>query len=90
MIAQTEREPYDGAILTSYWNPGVTIVEYTDMADVPTPPDGNTQRLTLRLYDRETLEPLAATVPEALDDQYQVLSDGSTVVLPLWPNPIDQ
>ena len=83
VLATTEREPYDGSIATSYWESDITILEHTELPAVPTPPDAETDRLTLRIYDRETLEPL----PVTLSESFEVLMDGSTVVLPLQSNP---
>ncbi len=41
VISLSEREPYDGAIPTIYWDPGKTIVEYSELppADWPQPAD---------------------------------------------------
>jgi len=60
VLATTEREPYDGLIPTTFWDPGVTVMEFSEIAP-PLPEDlGATDRyyLTLQLYDRETLQKL--------------------------------
>lgn len=80
VVSTTEREPYDGTIPTIYWDPGKTIVEYTELPPAPWPAaeDAGNYRLTLQLYDAETLERLPVTDP----GQGEVAADGQALVLP--------
>ena len=86
VISLSEREPYDGAIPTIYWDPGKTIVEYSELppADWPQPATSDElarYRLTLTVYDAETLEPLPITAPGSA----QIAADGQSAVLPYRP-----
>jgi 4-amino-4-deoxy-L-arabinose transferase-like glycosyltransferase len=82
VLAQTEREPYEGAIATAFWqDPGKTILEYSEVAfDSPeflaqlTAED----RLLLQIYDAETNEKLPVTDPGL----GTVAPDGVTLILP--------
>ena len=81
-LSVTEREPYDGAVATGYWDQGVNIVEWTELppplpATLAEHPDA--YQLTLQLYHRDTVEKLPVTESGGLE----VLPDGATVVLPL-------
>ena len=62
-VTTTEREPYDGVIPTAFWDEGITVVEYSELTppvpDFPAAPDRF--RLTLQMYDGETLEKLPVT-----------------------------
>ena len=89
-LSVSEREPYDGAIPTIYWDPGKIIVEYSELppAPWPQPPDGADAeafwaryRLTLQVYDAETLEPLPVTQAGAAE----TAEDGHTLILPAAP-----
>jgi len=89
-LSVSEREPYDGAIPTIYWDPGKIIVEYSELppAPWPQPPDGADAeafwaryRLTLQVYDAETLEPLPVTQAGAAE----TAEDGHTLILPCCP-----
>ena len=86
-IAVTEREPYDGAVATGYWDQGVHIIEWTELPP-PLPAklaeNPEAYRLTLQLYHRDTFEKLPITE----NGDLEVLPDGVTVVLPLaTPSP---
>lgn len=56
----TETEPYSGFLPTPTWPVTATIVEYTGV-HVPAAGDGAALRLTLQVYDAETLEKLPVT-----------------------------
>ena len=83
MVALTEREPYDGAIPTSFWDVGQTIIEYSEVPMTQEAFDP-TQRyqLTLQIYHAETLEKLPLTAPIELDS----MVDEQTIVLPVPAN----
>jgi hypothetical protein len=73
VLALTEREPYDGAIPTIYWQPNQTIVEYTELprlenARWPQPQSAlqSTEaaaryHIVLQLYRADTLQKLPVT-----------------------------
>lgn len=78
-LAHTEIEPYYGQIPTTFWDPGKTIVEYTMLPPVVLHAEEAAQyRLTLQLYNAESLEKLtiAPRAPETLT------SDGQQIFLP--------
>lgn len=78
-LALTEREPFDGVAPTIYWDPGKTIIEYSDIPpSVANLEDGRYQ-LTLQMYHAETLEKLPAQVLGGAADRL----DGETVGLPI-------
>lgn len=63
IVGATEREPYNEAVRTSYWDPGKTIKEYievepTQALDLQHP---ERYQLTLQLYHSETLAKLPVT-----------------------------
>lgn len=71
VLAITEREPFDGAIPTSFWRPGVTIAEPSDLpVPVQTAVMSGCCRLVLQMYDAETLQklPLTAVTGAASSD----------------------
>jgi len=79
-LSTTEREPYNGALPTTAWPAGSTIMEYTE---VP-PPARHRQdktRLVLQMYDAETLDKLPVTSASGAE----VGQDAHTVVLPVSP-----
>jgi len=85
-LTVSEREPYDGAIPTIYWDPGKTIVEYSEFPPAEWPLAGDEAeaaryRLTLQVYDAETLDPLPVTEAGAAE----VAEDGQTALLPYRP-----
>jgi hypothetical protein len=61
-LAITEREPYDGAIPTTVWRSGITIVEYSQV-DLPAELTACAHycRLSLQIYDAATLTKLPLT-----------------------------
>lgn len=77
-IHTTEREPYDGSLPTIAWPPRRTVVEYSE---VEVPADVNLaagrHRLTLQVYDAETL----AKLPITASSGGTMESDGQTLVL---------
>lgn len=83
-VAVTEREPYDGAIPTIYWEPGKTIVEYSELPPVnwpdPADPASARYRVALQVYRADTLEKLPIT--NAGD--FEVAADGVTLLMPYW------
>jgi hypothetical protein len=85
-LALTEREPYDGAIPTIYWQPGQTIVEYSEVPPTAwpqpaTPGESARYRLALQVYRADTLEKLPVTQAGGLE----VAADGQTLLLPTLP-----
>ncbi len=82
-VAVTEREPYDGVIPTNFWDTDITIEEYSELS--PPLPDltgtGGDYRLTVQVYDAETLEKLPVTSSAA----GEIDADGVTAVLPFQP-----
>ncbi|MGC8779344.1 MAG: glycosyltransferase family 39 protein [Anaerolineae bacterium] len=72
----TEIEPYNGFLATPIWPANATIVEYTGVR-VPTDRSPDAVRLTLQVYDAETLEKL----PIAGTDGVEVGADPFTVIL---------
>jgi hypothetical protein len=79
LLGSTEREPYEGDIPTTFWDPGKIIAEYVELRAAPLPAAGQPVVLTLRMYDAETLQPLVVTDSGG----NELLDDGFTVVLPL-------
>ncbi len=82
VLAQTEREPYSGAIPTIYWDPGKVIVEFGELPPVDyqqITADTHVTRLmlTLEMYDAETLEKLPVTKSDGAEpgpgDEYALL-----------------
>ena len=63
VIGSTEREPYNEAVRTSYWDPGKTIKEYIEVAPTASWDWQHPERyhLTLQLYHSETLAKLPVT-----------------------------
>jgi hypothetical protein len=82
-----EREPFEGDIPTTYWDPEKTIVEIVELpaaADEPALQAGDTQWLTLQLYDAETLEKMPITYAAGGDGTPLPLTeDGFTVRFPV-------
>ncbi len=83
LLGVTEREPYEGDIPTTFWDPGKIIAEYVELGATPAPPYSAQPVLTLRMYDPETLEPLPVTE----SGSNELLEDGFTVVLPIASRP---
>jgi hypothetical protein len=86
----TEREPYDGGIPTIYWEPGKTIVEYTELPPAAWPQpqtaeDAARYRLALQVYRADTLEKLPVTRADGLEGALDVAADGQTLLLPTLP-----
>ncbi|MCU0500149.1 MAG: glycosyltransferase family 39 protein [Anaerolineae bacterium] len=59
-LSTTEREPYNGALPTTAWPLGSTIMEYTEIPP-PARQQWDKSRLVLQMYDAETLEKLPVT-----------------------------
>lgn len=84
VISQMEQEPYNGAIPTIWWDPGKTIVEYTNLPPFPMPDAtaGDRYQLTIQIYYADSLEKL----PVQEHEQWPVAADGHLVYLPFtWP-----
>lgn len=80
LLGELEREPFEGSISVTVWDPGKTIIEPAELPWAPPAPiEGATLRATLLLYDSETLAPLPVTQSAGL----AVAEDGATVILPL-------
>ena len=75
ILAVTEREPYDGAIPTIYWQPNQTIVEYSELPRIapdawPRPQsaeDTARYRVYLQVYRADTLQKLPVTATEGIE-----------------------
>ena len=85
VIAATEREPYDGAIPTVYWEPGKTIIEYSELPATTwprpaTPEEAGRYRVTLQVYRADTLEKLPVTQADGL-----AVADDVTLIAADWP-----
>ena len=88
VLALTEREPYDGAIPTIYWQPNQTIVEYTELpppslygGEWPKPQnaeEGAQYRVNLQLYRADTLQKLPVTTLEGVEGA------GESLWVPYW------
>lgn len=79
VISITEREPYDGALPTTQWQPGKTVIEYSGVTSPDHPKDEpGCCFLTVQMYDAETLEKLPITrsagAPIGEDGQTLILS----------------
>lgn len=77
-VSLTEREPYDSVIPTSAWDPGKTIIEYSELP-MKTLAFDPTQRyrLTMQMYDAQSFAklPITAQAPTAttVDEQTLIL-----------------
>lgn len=79
VLGTVEREPYEGDIPTTFWDPGKTIMEYVELnLDLP-PAAGERLLLTMQMYDAETQVKLPIFAAEGLT----VSEDGLTVELTL-------
>ncbi|MEZ4865287.1 MAG: glycosyltransferase family 39 protein [Caldilineaceae bacterium] len=89
VLTQMEQEPYNGEIPTIWWDPGKTIVEYTNLPPLvdATPIDvavksafdaGQRYQLALQIYDAESLEKLPVVEHEAA----QLGQDTVTALMP--------
>lgn len=86
-LATVEREPYEGDIPTIYWDPGKTIMEYTEFPPAAAPAAPSNQLFyTLQVYDAETLEKLPLTSVEG----GTTAPDGVTVLFPVEEHPARQ
>jgi len=78
-VAQSEIEPYNGQIPTTFWDPGKTIVEYTSLPPVDLDPALTAQyQLTVQLYDATSLEKL----PISATNTAEISSDGQRATMP--------
>jgi hypothetical protein len=80
MLATTETEPYSGFLPTTTWPVGRTIVEYTGVPVSAKVAPGKT-RLTLQVYDAETLQKLPVTQSTGIETG----RDQETVILAAQP-----
>lgn len=83
VLSLTEREPYDGAIPTIYWQPNQTIVEYTELPPTAWPRPQNDEeaaryRIVLQVYRADTLEKLPVTSVEGIEGA------GESLWIPYW------
>ncbi len=80
VVGVTEREPFNGAIPTIYWDPGKTIIEPVELLPGAEYDAQNPTRyqLTLQVYPVETLAKLAVTVQA----NAAIAADGQTLLLP--------
>jgi hypothetical protein len=81
-VRSTEREPYDGTLPTTAWPVGQVVQEYSEIG---APAEWNRAperyRLTLQVYDAETL----AKLPVTAQGDVPPGPDGETLVLPNSP-----
>jgi hypothetical protein len=86
VLSLTEREPYEGAIPTIYWQPDQTIVEYSEL---PSPREGGwprpqsaeeaaRYRVALQVYRADTLQKLPVTRTEGIE------GTGESLWVPYW------
>lgn len=61
VLGMTEREPYDGAIATNFWQPAQTIVEYSEVPPTEPIPPLDQLEIRLQIYDSSTFEKLPIT-----------------------------
>ncbi len=80
-LGQVEREPYEGDIPTTYWDPGKTIMEWVELPMTGQATDGALY-LSLAMYDSETLEKL----PAVMGSGGELQADGVTALLPIDPD----
>jgi hypothetical protein len=88
VLALTEREPYDGAIPTIYWQPNQTIVEYSELPPPSSPyttwphpqnaQEAARYRVNLQVYRADTLQKLPVTHAEGVDGA------GESLWVPYW------
>ncbi len=81
VISQLEQEPYNGAIPTTWWDPGKTIVEYTNVPPVTSPliaGEPGRYQLAVQLYHADSLEKVIVLET----DERPVSADGYVVYLP--------
>ncbi|MCB0190044.1 MAG: hypothetical protein KDE31_37490, partial [Caldilineaceae bacterium] len=80
VIETTEREPYDGSIPTTVWDPGKTIIEYSEVPLDQHPLDPTQHyHLTLQLYHADTFEKLPVTAKAST----VATVDEQTITLPM-------
>ncbi len=83
VVGATEREPYNEAVRTSYWDPGKTIKEYIEV--VPTTPldwqHPERYQLTLQIYHSVTLAKLPVTQSQGATTS----EDKQMLLLPYLP-----
>ena len=83
ILSLTEREPYDGAIPTIYWQPGQTIMEYSELPPPPTGADlivglkTGAYRLSVEIYQADTL----GKMPLTYVDNKSIQADNNTLLL---------
>jgi hypothetical protein len=77
-LGTVEREPYEGDIPTTFWDPGKTIQEFVELSFQEPPADASSLYLTVQMYDAETLEKLPVSDAGGLS----VENDGIGVRLP--------
>jgi hypothetical protein len=95
VLALTEREPYDGAIPTIYWQPNQTIVEYTELPRPAAPfttwprpqnaEEAARYRIYLQVYRADTLQKLPVTLTEGVEGAGESLWAINTVCR--WDHP---
>lgn len=81
VVSQMEQEPYNGAIPTIWWDPGKTIVEYTNLPPIPSllsKSETGQYQLAIQLYHADSLE----KVPVSEHEQWPITDNGLTVYLP--------
>jgi hypothetical protein len=90
VLALTEREPYDGAIPTIYWQPNQTIVEYSELPRLeqgawPRPQnaeDAARYRIYLQVYRADTLQKLPVTRTVGIEGGVE--GAGESLWVPYW------
>jgi len=61
LLGITEREPYEGAISTNFWQPGQTIVEFSEVPPDIAMPSLDQVEIRIQLYAADTGEKLPIT-----------------------------
>ncbi len=89
-LSVSEREPYDGAIPTIYWDPGKIIVEYSELppAAGPSRRTAQTQKPSGRVIAspcRSTTPRRWSRCPSRRQARQKLLRTASTLILPLLP-----
>ncbi len=77
VLGRIEREPYEGDIPVTFWDPGRTILEFVELPHAP-PTAAADLAFTFRMYDAETLAPLPITDSNG----HPLAEDGVTVRIP--------
>lgn len=78
-LSTVEREPYEGDIPTTFWDPDRTIAEFVELPGAAVDSGLDEFMLALQIYDADTLEKLPVTEAAGFETD----AEGSRVLLPL-------